>query len=313
MSLKRRQLPIPQLMSGNKRRWLDPNRGLLKMAERAVDRVASRYILPHLLGIWSPYSWLLPRRFTLTETHLTPPRWPEDLPGLRVLLLTDIHTGPFVKPEVLRTIVSDLMELRPDLVAIAGDIVTAGPEDLDGFLPALAPLARARLGAWYCYGNHDYFSGDPKGICERLDSVGISTLTNQAVTLTHGNRELVLGGIDDLILGTPDWNRLLDGNGPPHLLLAHHPDFFYEAEQRGIALILSGHTHGGQIRFRGGPPIVRRSQFCLDEGVYAYNSSLLLVSRGLGAVLLPWRVGADPEAVLIRIDPPNSGGSGTPT
>ena len=80
--------------------------------------------------------------------------------------------------------------------------------------------------------------------------------------------------------------------------------FFYEAESNSVALTLSGHTHGGQIRFPHGTPLVRQSQFYLDEGAYAYNSSLLIVSRGLGSVVLPWRFGADPEAVLIDIIPP---------
>ena len=91
------------------------------------------------------------------------------------------------------------------------------------------------------------------------------------------------------------------GAGPPHLLLAHHPDDFYEAERRGVALVLSGHTHGGQIRFPAGPPIIRQSRFCLDEGLYVHGSAMLAVTRGLGAVGLPWRWGADPEAVLLRI------------
>ena len=78
-------------------------------------------------------------------------------------------------------------------------------------------------------------------------------------------------------------------------------DLFYQAAARKVPLILSGHTHGGQIRFNYGPPILRQSHFCLDEGLYAYDSSLLVVSRGLGSVGLPWRYGADPEAVLIEV------------
>src|SRR5215510_10207652 len=87
------------------------------------------------------------------------------------------------------------------------------------------------------------------------------------------------------------------------LQLAHNPDHFYEADARGIPLTLSGHTHGGQIRFPNGPPIIRQSRFCLDEGMYSYHSSMLIVSRGLGSVGLPWRWGADPEAILIDILP----------
>jgi hypothetical protein len=168
----------------------------------------------------------------------------------------------------------------------------------------LAPLSHASLGAWYCYGNHDYFGGDPEDIRKALSSIGISTLKNESVSLAHGNGNFVLGGIDDRILGEPDWDRLLSKHGPPHLLLAHNPDFFYEAEARGVPLTLSGHTHGGQIRLTNGPPIIRQSRFCLDEGAYAFCSSLLIVSRGLGSVGLPFRYGADPEAILIEILPP---------
>jgi predicted MPP superfamily phosphohydrolase len=88
------------------------------------------------------------------------------------------------------------------------------------------------------------------------------------------------------------------------LLLAHNPDHFYDAVANGVALTLSGHTHGGQIRLPNGPPIIRQSRYCLDEGVYAHRSSLLVVSRGLGSVALPFRWGADPEAVLIEIVAP---------
>lgn len=114
-----------------------------------------------------------------------------------------------------------------------------------------------------------------------------------------------MGGIDDLILGKPNWDRVISKHGAPHLLLAHNPDHFYEAEAHGVSLTLSGHTHGGQIRFPSGPPIIRQSRYCLDEGVYDFHGSLLVVSRGLGSVGLPWRWGADPEAVLIEIASPN--------
>ncbi|MGH7846891.1 MAG: metallophosphoesterase [Candidatus Binatia bacterium] len=218
--------------------------------------------------------------------------------------MSDIHTGVFLKPAVLAEIVSLLMKVHPDLVAIAGDVVTGKATDLDGFLPALAPLSQAPLGAWFCLGNHDYFGGDPKDIREALRSIGISTLCNESVVIANGQGKFVLGGLDDRIFGRPDWSRLVAEHGPPHLLLAHHPDFFYEAAAGGTPLTLSGHTHGGQIRLPNGPPLVRHSQFCLDEGAYLYGSSMLIVSRGLGSVGLPWRYGADPEAVLIEIIPP---------
>ena len=96
---------------------------------------------------------------------------------------------------------------------------------------------------------------------------------------------------DDLLLVAEP--RLSD-EGPERLRAGH---------AAGARLTLSGHTHGGQIRLPNGPPLIRQSRYCLDEGLYAFDSSLLIVSRGIGSVLLPWRWGADPEALWIEIVP----------
>jgi hypothetical protein len=287
-------------MTGRERRWLNPDRGPLKLLERNLDIIVSRFLYPRLSRVWNPYAWLLARRFGLTDVTVAPPRWPPG-PALRVLLLSDIHTGIFLRPDVLGGIVTTLMQERPDLVVVADDHVTGHSRELAPFLPALAPLAAAPLGAWACMGNHDYFGGNPEHIRQGLDGIGVRVLRNETVRLTRGSQGLVLGGIDDLIMGRPDWPALTAAHGAPHLLIAHNPDHFYAAATRRVPLILSGHTHGGQIRFPSGPPIIRQSRFCLDEGVYAYESSVLVVSRGLGSVGLPWRWGADPEALLIEV------------
>jgi uncharacterized protein len=298
---RRQKLAPAKPLTGIKRRRINPNHGLVKLFERNVDRLVSRFLYRHLSAIWNPYTWLIGRRFRVAETTVSPVGWPRDLPPLRVLLLSDIHCGIFLKPDTLAEIVKFLMQLGPDLVVVAGDIVTADSLEVRPFLNALAPLSRARLGAWFCFGNHDYFGGDPEAIRTELHTVGIITLKNESVRISHGTGSFVLGGIDDLILGKPDWACLMSELGRPDILLAHNPDFFYEAESRAVPLVLSGHTHGGQIRLPNGPPIIRQSRFCLDEGVYSFQSSLLVVSRGLGSILLPWRWGADPEAVLIEI------------
>jgi uncharacterized protein len=304
-TFKTRQLSPPRVMNGRERRWLNPNKGVFKLMERNMDILVSRFLYPHLSAVWNPYSWLLEKRFALAEASLSPKGWPAELDPLRVLLVSDIHCGIFLQREPFETIIGKLMELRPDLVAISGDIVTGHSSEVNKFLDILAPLSGAPLGAWYCYGNHDYFGGDPDDIRKDLDSIGITTLKNDSVLLTHGKGRFVLGGIDDRIMGTPSWEKMLARHGTPHLLLAHNPDFFYEAEAQRIPLTLSGHTHGGQIRLPHSPPILRQSRFCLDEGTFAFRSSLLVVSRGFGSVGLPWRWGADPEAVLVEIVPPS--------
>ncbi len=301
VTLQSRKLGPPRLITGRERRRINPNKGLIKLLLRNIDIVASRFVYPHLGRIWDPYSWLLKKRFALAEASVSPANWPRDVKPIRVLLISDIHTGIFLSPQTLRDIVHALMNLHPDLVAIAGDVVSGRASEVGPYLEAFAPLCCAPLGAWYCYGNHDYFDGHPQEVQRQLSSIGITTLRNQSVALRHGEGKFVLGGIDDLILGKPDWHGVFVEHGPPHLLLAHNPDHFHEAEVRGIPLTLSGHTHGGQIRFPNGPPIIRQSRFCLDEGIYSLRTSMLIVSRGLGCTGLPWRWGADPEAVLIEI------------
>jgi uncharacterized protein len=298
---RRQKLAPPKALTGKERRLINPNHGLVKLFERNMDRLISRFLYPHLSAIWNPYAWVIERRFRVAETTLSPAGWPQRLPPLRVLLLSDIHCGIFLNPEILAEVVKFLMQLEPDLVVVTGDIVTGHSREVRPFLDSLAPLSRAPRGAWFCFGNHDYFGGDPEEIRKGLQGVGIVTLNNQSVTISHGTGSFVLGGIDDLILGRPDWARMMSKLGPPHLLLSHNPDHFYEAAGHGVALVVSGHTHGGQIRLPHGPPIIRQSRFCLDEGVYSFRSSLLVVTRGLGSILLPWRWGADPEAVLIEI------------
>ena len=284
---------------------MNPNRGLIKLCERYADITISRFIYPLLGKVWNPYSWQLERRFELAETKLTPPGWPTGLPPLRVLLITDIHAGIFLNPATLWRILHQLMELEPDLVVIGGDLVTGHVSEAARILDCLVPLTRAPLGAWYCMGNHDYFGGDPKELIDNLLAIGIRTLKNDSAVVSHGAGNFILGGIDDRIMGRPDWNRLTAKHGPPHLLMAHNPDHFYDAEKRSVPLTLSGHTHGGQIRLPNGPAIIRQSRYCLDEGLYSFGKSLLVVSRGLGSVFLPIRWGADAEAVKIEIVAPD--------
>lgn len=284
---------------------MNPDHGLIKRCERFLGILVTRFVDPVLGQVWSPYSWLLERRFSLADARVAPPDWPSGMKPLRVLLITDIHAGIFLKPEALRRIVDGSMQTEPDLVAICGDMVSGHTDEAIDILDELKPLSEAPLGAWFCFGNHDYYGGNPDELRANLAAVGIQTLRNESIAVTHHGRRFVLGGIDDRIMGRPNWDEVLSRHGRPDLLLAHNPDHFYEAEARGIPLTLSGHTHGGQIRLPNGPAIIRQSQFCLDEGVFAYRTARLVVSRGLGSIVLPVRWGADPEAVLIEIESPN--------
>jgi len=237
--LRRRRLAPPRAMTGKERRRMNPNSGLIKLCERYADITISRFIYPLLGRVWNPYSWQLERRFELAESKLSPAGWPAGLPPLRVLLITDIHAGIFLHPDTLWRIVHRLMALSPDLVVVGGDLVTGHVSEAERILDCLTPLSKAPLGAWYCMGNHDYFGGNPEELRNDLAAIGILTLRNDSAIIKHGAGNFVLGGIDDRIMGRPDWNQVLAKHGPPHLLMAHNPDHFYDAEQRGIPLTLT--------------------------------------------------------------------------
>src|SRR5262245_17819207 len=109
---KKRRLATSRVMTGTERRRINPNRGLIKLCEHYTDLVVSRFVYPLIGHIWSPYSRLLEKRFTLTEAKLSPTGWPRGLAPLRVLLITDIHAGIFLKPETLGWIIDGLMQTK---------------------------------------------------------------------------------------------------------------------------------------------------------------------------------------------------------
>ena len=101
-----------------------------------MDILVSSFLFPHMARIWNPYSWLLDRRFGLAETSVSPAGWPKEVDALRVLLISDIHTGIFLRPPTLAKIIVSLMELKPDLVTISGDIVSGHSSEVRPLLDA---------------------------------------------------------------------------------------------------------------------------------------------------------------------------------
>ena len=131
---------------------------------------------------------------------------------------------------------------------------------------------RAPLGVFAVLGNHDHYTGDPAAMRAFMEECGVTVLHNRSVTL-HVTT----------------------------ILLSHNPDIFFDAARRGVALVLSGHTHGGQIRIPGLPVLVRMSRYRLDHGHYETDGAQLVVSRGLGVTGMPLRIACSPEAILLRL------------
>ena len=193
--------------------------------------------------------------------------------------------------------------LDVDLVALTGDYVTHGDAFHEDIAAVLAAL-RGRDGALAVMGNHDYF-GDGEALVGLLRARGVTVLRNESRVLTRGADALVIAGIDDTWTRRADVALALEGRGGvgPLLALAHDPRLFPALAARGAALVLSGHTHWGQLAlpFLATRVNLSRLSYRYHAGLYREGGSVLYVSPGLGTTGPPMRLGAPPEITVIRL------------
>ena len=229
------------------------------------------------------------------------------LPGLdttvRIVLLCDLHYGPFIRRGSIAAWVDATLAERPDLVIVAGDLVDGwAGDDVEPLLSELARF-RAPLGAFATWGNHDYIRfGDPSGFGQRLEQIGITVLENRGMLVRD---DLFLAGLDDVGEGEPDLAAALAGRPPDAacLLVSHNPEALSSVPP-DVELTLSGHTHGGQINVPGIGPLVKASDYTqrLLRG-WSRQPALGYVSRGLGVSLAPLRLNCPAELTVLELTP----------
>lgn len=243
----------------------------------------------------------------ITEVPVRLPGLPKALDGYSIVQLTDIHVGSVIQEAFLKQLVEVANAARPDAMVITGDLVDGTVERLGRFVAHLQGL-RARDGVHFVTGNHDHYSGATEW-CAALEGLGFNVLRNRGVLLgdrNHGGATLDLFGVDDYQAerngeGRYDLTEALRGRDPHRasVLLAHQPRDRERVAAEGIGLMISGHTHGGQM-FPGnlvGDLMWGRH----NTGLANINDSdtQLFVSRGCGFVGPPFRVGAAPEVVKL--------------
>lgn len=234
--------------------------------------------------------------------------WPAGQAPLKLLLLSDIHVaGPDMAPERLARLVASFNRLRPDLVLIAGDLVSEKRSATHIYTAAevVAPLGklRAPMGVLVAPGNHDHWFA-PDALRGELERRGLLVLQNEAIK----RGPLVIGGVDDDYSGHDDVPATLAamdrlGPGVP-LILSHSPDITPDVK-RPVAAIFAGHTHCGQIRFPfiGALTYVSRYGDRFACGDITDNGQRLFVGAGLGTSLLPLRYNTPPDAWLVTLGP----------
>lgn len=241
------------------------------------------------------YRWryLAPGRLRVRREEVAVAGLPAALDGFAICQLSDFHAGPFLRGADLGGVVEAANALDPDVVALTGDFVTHRTEEGLELAPALGAL-RARRGIFAVFGNHDY-RGRREGEIERaLGKVGIRALRNAHAVVAPG---LAVAGIEDLEEGKPaDLDAALEDLpvGAAAVLLSHHPGGLAFAAERGLSLVLSGHTHGEQVRW----PLLRRLGPAHPGDRVERGGTTLLVSHGIGAIGVPLRVGAPAEILL---------------
>jgi hypothetical protein len=245
------------------------------------------------------------RRFRINErfdiqttTHRVPVRGLHRT--IRVLHLSDVHLrGP--EPWVDH-LLARIRGLEPDLVALTGDIVTRGWNEAVAhrFLDA---VPQAPMGRWAVIGNWEVWGGAPKEPWERfLLGHGIPMLDNRSVDLGP----ITIVGTDDALSGRPDIDAAYHGVDPakPALVLSHSPGIFPKLARPPATIILSGHTHGGQVVFPFlGPFFLPRGSGEYPWGWYEKDGVWLFVHRGLGWSVAPWRWRCPPEIAWIELVP----------
>jgi uncharacterized protein len=224
---------------------------------------------------------------------------PRALDGYRVAHISDIHCGSYTPPSRVQRWMDMINRLQPDLVAVTGDLIVSGDRYTEAVAEVLGTL-RARDGVFACMGNHDYFT-DGEAFAQRLSRHGLIVLRNRGERV----RGLWVAGVDDTWTRRNDMARALAErpDGAPAILLAHDPNLFPEAVERGVALTLSGHTHGGQLAV---PGLSRRLNLArlitaFTAGLYRIGDATLYVSRGAGTTGPPVRLGARAEIAILTL------------
>lgn len=259
------------------------------------------------LGVWG---YVGSRRLVVRHVTLKPRTMPAALDGLRIVQLSDLHVGPQTSPRQLERIASATRDAKPHIIAYTGDQVDDHPSDVASLASAFAGLT-APLGVFAVAGNHDVYAGWGE-VQRRLEAMGLAVLVNRAVRLEHnGARFWLLGTGDpaggqfsrDRETGAVDLSRAFVEvpAGAFCVALAHNPVLFPALAERGVAVVLSGHTHHGQFSIPSRNWSLASVFLEYAMGTYERNGSLLYISPGTNYWGIPFRIGALPEVTVLTL------------
>jgi uncharacterized protein len=246
--------------------------------------------------------WGSGERFAVHDERIWLDALPSAFHGLRIVQISDIHHGLFLPKEWLSEAVRQANRLNPDIIALTGDFVTYSRRNIGPAAEMLGRL-RARYGVFAVLGNHD-FRVDAAAITQALRLQRIDVLRNRHVTLWFGGESVYLAGVDDYGYGA-DLRRAMRGvpREAATVLLAHNPRVIHLASRHNVSLVLSGHTHGGQVNLPLLGTVYGRSPERLRYkiGWDRMGATQIYVSRGIGTIVLPWRLRCPAEITHLKL------------
>lgn len=263
-----------------------------------VPWLAPLYAVAWLLALWGSTLGRGWARVTEVEAEIR--GLPEAFDGYRIAHLSDVHCGPHVPAWMFLGWARRARSLKPDLIALTGDLITTGEGYLDD-VTAFVKGLEAPDGVLACMGNHDYFQ-TTDGVVRALERGGATLLRNRSTDVRRGGDVLHVAGVDDRWTHKDDVDLALREipEGATTVMLAHDPAGWPEIAERGVALTLSGHTHGGQFGLPVGATLnLGRLASRFSAGLFRRRGAALFVSRGVGTTGVPTRVGMSPEIALI--------------
>ncbi len=222
---------------------------------------------------------------------------PPALDGLRIGMITDVHHSAVVPADDVTRAVTLLKEADPDIVVLGGDYVSFFDRGYIGpVADLLTPLANARHGSFAVLGNHD----DEREVPAALAARGFTVLKDQRTALIVKGERLDLAGIRFWTRTPGEIAGVLKGTGGTTILLAHDPRRLAEASALDVQLVLSGHTHGGQVLVPAVGPIAGR-KFPVLAGFATRENTSIFVSRGVGTVYVPVRINCPPDVAVLTL------------
>jgi predicted MPP superfamily phosphohydrolase len=274
----------------------------------AGGRIAAAVVVS-VVGAVLAAGYLGSRRLVVREVEASIPGLSPEFDGLAIAQVSDLHVGPHTSRRFLARVVRAVRDLRPDVIAVTGDLVDDRAEDVEAYARALGEL-EAPLGVYMIPGNHDVYAGWDSVEDRLRQHVSARLLLNEAHIIRRGEAALVLAGTGDPAGGrrgqsraAPDVERTLAAapNGATIVALAHNPALWPALAKRGVALTLSGHTHWGQFALPSlgwslASPFLEHAM-----GAYRTDDSLLYINPGTGYWGIPFRLGALPEVTLVRL------------